>query len=533
MIRLPQKETKTLVAIHGWSGVLLGLLLYAVIVTGTAAVFTQEINTWSAGALRTDNPLQRPFDATLRKLAAETPAHYRDDVNISGTTTGNLSAFFHRHEKNAKGETVERGVRYVVAPDGRVVSRSEGLSEDLFAGDIDSALGRFFVDIHVRLHIPNPYGLILTGVLGLVMLLAAVSGLLMHRHIFTDLFTQRGRQRMVGLRDLHTVAATWTLPHAFVLAFTGAFFSFALSIGIPLLAHVAFAGNQEAMIETLVGGKAKPDPRPADSANLDRMIADARSRAGTEVSFMAIEHWGRADAHVTVWNKPAEGALNGAIFTYQGATGAFVADKPALGTRPSAGGTVYALMGPLHFGNFAGWWSKSVWFALGAASAYVTWSGMLLWLRRRDEKPGWRGFGRVTAWVGGGLPLGLTVAAAAYFLALPSGTALWWMPAAFLMTAALALAPALLAPSALIAPVLFGATGLVLLVLPILRLANGGPGWSMALQASQPVIPAVDVLVVIGGLVALYGAAQALRREGFPRWLPAMKPAEQAHADIL
>ena len=45
MIRLSQERTKTLLAIHGWSAVFLGLLLYAVIVTGVAllaiAVSTQ------------------------------------------------------------------------------------------------------------------------------------------------------------------------------------------------------------------------------------------------------------------------------------------------------------------------------------------------------------------------------------------------------------------------------------------------------------------------------------------------------------
>ena len=78
------------------------------------------------------------------------------------------------------------------------------------------------------------WGLILTGVLGVAMLAAAVSGLLMHRHLIRDIFTLRpGAQRLVSRRDLHTVAGTWILPHAFVLAFTGAFFSFAISIGVP------------------------------------------------------------------------------------------------------------------------------------------------------------------------------------------------------------------------------------------------------------------------------------------------------------
>ena len=42
MIKLKTRETRTLVAVHGWAGALLGLLLYAVIVTGTAAGFAEK-----------------------------------------------------------------------------------------------------------------------------------------------------------------------------------------------------------------------------------------------------------------------------------------------------------------------------------------------------------------------------------------------------------------------------------------------------------------------------------------------------------
>src|SRR3546814_3008354 len=41
MIHLKKEETKAMVAVHGWSGILLGLLLYAVVLTGTAAVFAE------------------------------------------------------------------------------------------------------------------------------------------------------------------------------------------------------------------------------------------------------------------------------------------------------------------------------------------------------------------------------------------------------------------------------------------------------------------------------------------------------------
>src|SRR3546814_17066961 len=66
--------------------------------------------------------------------------------------------------------------------------------------------------------------LLLTGILGLAMLVAAISGLLIHRHLFKDIFTLRTRANPVLVdRDRHSVAGTWSLPFAFILAFTGSF----------------------------------------------------------------------------------------------------------------------------------------------------------------------------------------------------------------------------------------------------------------------------------------------------------------------
>jgi PepSY-associated TM region len=199
--------------------------------------------------------------------------------------------------------------------------------------------------------------------------------------------------------------------------------------------------------------------------------------------------------------------------TYAGATGAFIAEKPVLGTRPSIGGSLFALMGPLHFGNFAGWWSKAVWFALGAASSYVTFSGLALWVRRRQERPGWRALGRLNAWFGAGLPLALAASAAAFFLALPTGTTLFWTPAAFLIAAGLALIPTLIARAERIVPLLSCATGVVLLALPILRIATGGPSWSTAFAAGQMAIPVLDILVSIAGVACLLPLRTLIRRE--------------------
>ena len=42
MLSMIREKTTTLVAIHGGSGISLGILLYAVVVTGTVAGFAEE-----------------------------------------------------------------------------------------------------------------------------------------------------------------------------------------------------------------------------------------------------------------------------------------------------------------------------------------------------------------------------------------------------------------------------------------------------------------------------------------------------------
>ena len=60
MRALSQAQIKRLTAIHGWSAVVLGLLLYAVVATGAVAVFANEIGRWSVGAPREAPPLDGP-----------------------------------------------------------------------------------------------------------------------------------------------------------------------------------------------------------------------------------------------------------------------------------------------------------------------------------------------------------------------------------------------------------------------------------------------------------------------------------------
>lgn len=526
MIHLPKQEIKLLVAIHGWSGIALGLLLYAVVITGMTAVFAEEIGTWSAGYVETRSAFERPIDDAVRSLGAKTPAKYHEGVDLFELGDHALGAFFHRHETESDGEVVSRGVYYQLDRDGRIVSEQHGAGEEVFGPRNDDALSSFLVDTHVRLHIPDPWGLILTGILGLAMLVAAISGLLIHRHLFKDIFTlRRAANPVLADRDRHSVAGTWSLPFAFILAFTGSFFSFFGTIGVPIVAMAAFGGDQEALSDAVFGNPAKPDPKAMAIGNLDRIAGDSIRRAGAAPTFITIENFGRADAVVTTFHDPKADDVEPVTLVYHGASAEFDRAKPSIGATPSLGGTTAAIMAPLHFGNFAGLLSKAVWFGLGYAMCYVTLTGLRLWLvRRRERERPLDWLERAVSVVGFGLPFALVAAAAAFLVAMPLGAAVYWTPAAFLIAAAAAIVAGALRPAAWVDRALQLGTGVLLVALPLIRFATGGPGWGIALSAGQPIIMAVDLAMLLAGgwmLWSVWG-----RRLGKVPHLPAMQPAE-------
>lgn len=504
MIHLERDETKAMVAVHGWSGILLGLLLYAVVLTGTAAVFAHEIGAWSAGHVATRSAFERPLDGSIRRLTAATPPRYREALNLFPIGDGGVGAFFHRHELNAKGAPTESGIYYQLDKAGRLRGTLKGNVDDLFGARNDDALSAFLVDTHVRLHVPNPWGLLLTGILGLAMLVAAISGLLIHRHLFKDIFTlRRGANPVLAHRDKHSVAGTWSLPFAFVLAFTGSFFSFYGTVGVPVVAMAAFGGDVEALTTAVFGSAGTPDPRPAPTGDLDRITADAIRRTGEVPTFLAIENFGRADAKVTSYHNPRSGDLEPVALLYNGADASFIRAKPNVGAVPSAGGTLVGIMGPLHFGNFAGLLSKAIWFGLGFAMCYVTYTGMRLWVvRRTADVRSFAWLERTLSVVGFGLPFALVVAAAVFLVTMPRGTAVYWTTTAFLIASGAAIVAGILAATnALLVRVLIGATGGVMVLLPLLRLfVADGPGWRAAIAAGQPGIAAFDLAFAAVGL---------------------------------
>ncbi|MEM1079370.1 MAG: PepSY-associated TM helix domain-containing protein [Pseudomonadota bacterium] len=496
-----QGKTKRLLAVHGWAGTLLGLMLYVVIFTGAVVVFEKEIDTWARGSLVPEAGIGTQVDHHFRVAAREVDRTFYENVSIARDPSGALRYLFRGHEEGPEGEA-DVVVRLLVdAETGDVLERWEGPAGEL-PQDTASALRDFWIDLHVQLYLPNPYGLILVGVLGLMMMFAAVSGILIHGHLLRDLFVSaRGRARLLGARDLHILAGSWGLPFAVILAFTGAFFGFATSVGLPAMSMLAFGGDRAAIEDTLFVDEGVVDLAPAPTAALDFVVHDAMTRSRAQVSSIAISNYDSAGAKLLVSMTQSPGSLVTQVLAFDGVTRRFEGVRPLIGQEPSWGSTLLDLIIPLHFGNFAGLASKTVWFGMGLAMAFVTATGMLLWTKRRETQPLWRGFRRwitVTVW---GVPCAMLISAVAYFLTLPAGDPYFWTPRAFFAACVVILGSGVMRQE--VEVVLRRATALLCVLLPLLRLLTGGASWSEALLAGVPIIIVLDVLLIATGAVLL------------------------------
>lgn len=537
----PRSLRRALYWLHGMTGLGLGLLALVVFFTGAIAVFSGELEAW-AGRGRPMTALssisQPGLSALVTRLGATVDPKLQEEVSIFQRPGRPLILFFHTHGTGPGGELVERGVRFDVDPVlGTVLDRRQGTSDEVFAPNAVEALSRFFVDLHVQLLIPEPVGLYATGVVGFGLMVLLLTGVVVHRRFFREAYQvrwQSHRRRL--LRDLHTVTGVWLLPYGLVLAFTGAFFSFGDAVLLPALAKVAFAGNEKALQEALLGDQ---DPaggrRPGPRADLDAILADAHRRApGAELGFMGLAHWGETGSRVDVGLGKVGSRLAPVQLRYDGVTGAFVADKPFLGTAPSLGASLFSWMGPLHYGNFGGPVSRILWAFLGVGCCLLTATGTLVWSERRREShaaekraaraahlpvpPPAVGPERMRRVLAGAM-VGLLLST---FGAVVAWAGAVWAGAAPMLAMSLAAALGVLVPVVVCLRAtslrqalrrLLAVTGLLALGLPALVSLATGASTLVAWRVGQPAPVLVDVALLLLGLLTL----QARRLLGRPR----------------
>ena len=265
---------KRLISVHGWSATVLAILLYVVMLTGTVVVLEDEIAYWSGGKAEIETPFKDGFGDVLEHYAAQVPQPLREELIVTGSGPASARLMFHGHIETQEGGHEEfYRVFEVNSTTGHLLSAQAGRAEDIEFQQPHHFLAQFWREMHVRLHVPGALGLYLTGIAGMAMLVMAVTGVLIHRHIIREIFVGgRPGNRLVSYRDRHNLVGVWSLPFAVILSITGTFYSFATSLALPVGAISAFNGDQEAALAAVLRATPPHIEQQSDMADFDQII---------------------------------------------------------------------------------------------------------------------------------------------------------------------------------------------------------------------------------------------------------------------
>eukprot|EP01034_Spumella_vulgaris_P026054 gene26054-32583_t len=247
-------------------------------------------------------------------------------------------------------------------------------------GPVDSQLGQYLRMLHVFLFFGPRW---IVGFLGAAMLVLIGTGIVIHRKILAELFTQRwGRSLRVVMSDLHKCVGIWGLGFHILIAGTGAWMGLA-----PLFEqgykYVTTSTDATASKPARKAGGDATEPVPMQS--LDALYATAQQAApGLQARYASLQRWGTASASVAFTGSLQGHLLSTARVEANAATGALtrVHDPRTQGFWSQFNG----LMEPLHFGDFGGLTLKWLYFVLGMTPAFLSLSGTLIWLDSRQKR---------------------------------------------------------------------------------------------------------------------------------------------------
>lgn len=386
--------------LHTWTGVVLGGLLFAVFWMGTLSVFDREIDRWMAPATRLALPGEN--------LPAE---KFRPSIEAAAAAGSAMWTIVFPEER----QPVYRETYRTKA--GNVLRYLDPATGEALPDPGTYAGTRFIFPFHYGLHIRVwDIGYWLVGVAGMAMLVLCVSGVVIHRKIFTEFFVFRSEKKPRRLiLDLHNVTGVLGLPFHFIISLSGLIIFF--SIYFPSVWQLPFDGKRELFNRETWGTYSRPKVnQAAPLASLDEMVAEARRLwAGEQPFYMRVTNPGDAAAIVQIGRAYRDVVTMRVEILYFDAPSGTLLSR--FETSPLV--TVQRFISGLHFIQFQHWTLRWIYFVLGLVGCVLIATGYLFWLesrRRKHAQLGMRGVPFVEGLAVGSVT-GIVVATLCFFVA--------------------------------------------------------------------------------------------------------------------
>lgn len=399
---------------HAAIGLLSGALMYLLILSGTIAVFDDELHRWeqpNAIEVASLDPraVQRALESSAAAAAAPSPqivVHLPSAASPRATLSDGA------------------GLRYLDAA-GRP------------AGSVQTPWSDFVMALHFYLNLPEVWGLALVGALGVMLLALTVTGVLALPRIFRDAFRLNPRaSRQLAQVDWHNRLGVWTLPFGVAVAFTGAVLG-VMTPGAAIMSRLGIAPGEAAVFAPVFGAAPAPRggaaPLPDAAAALRSMSSLFPHAVPTDV---IVREAGTSAEDIEILASVPQRLIVGEYYLFD-AKGRLL--RPVGLSSGHEGQQFAASMYKLHFGNFAGVAVKIAYFAFGLALTIVSGTGVSIWLMKRRRRgvgvPGAERLWTMTVW-GSPLLLALSFCLEPFGASQSAMTAVFWCGLAAALLAA-------------------------------------------------------------------------------------------------
>ncbi|MDI9855314.1 PepSY-associated TM helix domain-containing protein [Comamonas sp. 17RB] len=387
--------------LHTWFGLALGFVLMACFFFGSLSVFDREIDRWAIPASRFAPQPMPSFDKVLRpvfedmKPSQQSLEFMRDKVNgpmperfdtvrnWGAYTTHRdpmLSLFAGYVVPNAKNP--DDGVRGNRTIDPR--SGSALPDDQLKIGS------GFLYPLHYSLTFYwKGLGFWIVGFAALMMLVALVTGVVMHRKFFREFFTFRPKKAVQrSVLDLHNMMGVLALPFHFFFAFTG----LVIFAGIYFpVSHTQLEPLHELHEQHEAQTTGLPHDRAgvaAPLASVDEMVREAQRRwaakgmAG-EVGLLSLRHVGDANGYVSVFRAGTDRiALVGDGIHFKASTGEVLREDPPR----TAVDSLNTFLTGLHLQHFRHWLLRWLYVLGGLMGCVCIATGFIFFVEKRKKQ---------------------------------------------------------------------------------------------------------------------------------------------------
>lgn len=387
--------------LHTWFGLVLGFVLVVVFFFGSLSVYDREIDRWAIPSTRYAPQPMPSYDKILGPAFRSITQPDADDIeaakarvdgpmpktwkpiDFSAYTTHRdpvLNVYTSFDLPNAIDPHDHiHGHKTIDPRDGRVVPEDQ-----LKIGS------QFFYPLHYSLHLNwKSVGYWIVGLAAMVMLAALVSGIVMHRKLFRELFTfrpQKHTQR--SALDLHNLTGVVALPFHFMFALSGLVIFASIYFPLSDTVYKPLAEAHEKVEHDTTGLPHDPAGVYAPMASVDKMMAEAQRRwaardmAG-EVGYLFINHVDDANSYVSIYRAGTDRiGLLGEGVHFKGTTGEVLREDPA----QTAVESVHTFLTGLHLQHFRHWLLRVLYFVGGIAGCVCIATGFVFFVEKRKKQ---------------------------------------------------------------------------------------------------------------------------------------------------